>query len=84
MLIHSATWTKPKPSEEVAELVGVGGFQLFRHGEVQFERDGPGTPDLCGVAEDDHSGRRRNLLAAHAHYGRRDRVGHISGRKGKA
>ena len=34
VLIHSATWTKPKPSEEVAELVGVGGFQLFRHGAV--------------------------------------------------
>ena len=25
VLIHSATWTKPKPSDEVAELVGVGG-----------------------------------------------------------
>ena len=37
VLIHSATWTKPKPSREVAELVGVGGFQMFRHGAVQLD-----------------------------------------------
>jgi len=37
VLIHSATWTKPKADPEVAALVGVGGFQRFRHGEVRVE-----------------------------------------------
>ncbi len=36
VLIHSATWTKPKPSLKVAEVVGVGGFELFRHGTVKL------------------------------------------------
>lgn len=37
VLIHSATWTKPEPSREVAEVVGVGGFRLFRHGSVHLD-----------------------------------------------
>jgi len=37
VLIHSATWTMPHADPEVAKLVGVGGFSLFRHGPVQLE-----------------------------------------------
>lgn len=51
VLIHSATWTKPKPSEEVAELVGVGGFQLFRHGEVRLRVTTPEHPICAGLPE---------------------------------
>lgn len=44
VLIHSATWTKPKPSAEVAEVVGVGGFERWRHASFQvdiWDRDNP-------------------------------------------
>ncbi|MBL8796896.1 MAG: ThuA domain-containing protein [Planctomycetia bacterium] len=37
VVIHAATWTKPKPSEEVADLLGVGGFRSWRHGTVRLE-----------------------------------------------
>ena len=37
VLIHSATWTKPKADEEVAELVGIGGFTKYRHGLLPIE-----------------------------------------------
>ena len=37
VLIHSATWTKPEPSADVAKIVGVGGFELFRHGKVKLD-----------------------------------------------
>ena len=37
VLIHSATWTKPKPSPEVARVTGVGGFELYRHGPVRLD-----------------------------------------------
>ncbi|MFA7174181.1 MAG: ThuA domain-containing protein [Kiritimatiellia bacterium] len=37
VLIHSATWTKPKADQEVAELVGIGGFSKFRHGLLPIE-----------------------------------------------
>ena len=46
VLIHSATWTKPGPSEEVAQLVGVGGFELFRHGAVRLNVT-PGEHPIC-------------------------------------
>jgi type 1 glutamine amidotransferase len=51
VLIHSATWTKPKPSREVAELVGVGGFRLFRHGAVQLNVTAPEHPICAGLPE---------------------------------
>ncbi len=44
VLIHSATWTRPKADPEVAALVGVGGFTRFRHGEVRVELTAPGHP----------------------------------------
>ena len=51
MLIHSATWTKPKPSREVAEVVGVGGFELFRHGAIQLDVLAPAHPICAGLPE---------------------------------
>ena len=37
VLIHSATWTKPQPSPDVAAIAGVGGFQRWRHGALEVE-----------------------------------------------
>ena len=37
VLVHSATWTMPGPSERVAALTGVGGFTRYRHGPVELE-----------------------------------------------
>ena len=34
--IHSATWTKPRPSKEVAERTGSGGFTKYRHGPLKL------------------------------------------------
>ncbi len=60
VLIHSATWTKPKPSDEVAELVGVGGFELFRHGAIRLNVSAPEHPICAGlpktiILEDDET-----------------------------
>ena len=51
VLIHSATWTKPKPSRKVAEVVGVGGFRLFRHGDVRLDMAAPEHPICAGLPE---------------------------------
>jgi len=52
VLIHSATWTRPKPvRSDVAEVVGVGGFELFRHGVVQLEMLAPEHPICAGLPE---------------------------------
>ena len=51
VLIHSATWTKPKPSREVAEVGGVGGFKLFRHGAVRLDMVAPEHPICAGLPE---------------------------------
>jgi type 1 glutamine amidotransferase len=48
-LIHSATWPKPKPSRDVAELVGIGGFPLYRHGRVELDVTKPGHPICSGL-----------------------------------
>ncbi|MBT7371173.1 MAG: ThuA domain-containing protein [Gammaproteobacteria bacterium] len=49
VLIHSASWTKPEPSPEVAEVVGVGGFELFRHGTVKLDLVAPEHPVCAGL-----------------------------------
>jgi len=41
VLIHSATWTRPRPSREVAEVVGIGGFRRYRHGPVRLDIEAP-------------------------------------------
>ncbi len=49
VLIHSATWTKPKADPAVAELTGVGGFTRYRHGEVRVELAAPVHPICAGL-----------------------------------
>lgn len=49
VLIHSATWTKPKADADVAALVGVGGFTRYRHGPMQVEITATGHPICCGL-----------------------------------
>ncbi len=34
VLIHSATWTRPEPTRDIADLTGVGGFVQYRHGPI--------------------------------------------------
>jgi type 1 glutamine amidotransferase len=51
VLIHSATWTKPEPSAEVANVTGVGGFQLYRHGLVRLDIAAPEHPICSGLPE---------------------------------
>lgn len=49
VLIHSATWTKPKPSAEVASVTGVGGFQRYRHGVIKLQIEKPDHPICVGL-----------------------------------
>ncbi len=49
VLIHSATWTKPKADAEVAALVGVGGFTRFRQGAMQLEITAADHPICRGL-----------------------------------
>ncbi len=52
VLIHSATWTRPKLWRGgVAEVVGVGGFELFRHGAVKLDMVAPEHPICAGLPE---------------------------------
>ena len=36
-MVHSATWTKPSPSSELAGLTGVGGFTRWREGLIELK-----------------------------------------------
>lgn len=49
VVIHSATWTKPKASPEVASILGVGGFQKYRHGPLTLELTSPEHPICAGL-----------------------------------
>jgi len=49
VVIHSATWTKPKPSAEVGAVTGVGGFQYYRHGIARLQIDQPAHPICLGL-----------------------------------
>lgn len=49
VLIHSATWTKPKADLEVAALVGVGGFTRWRHGELKINLTAAEHPICRGL-----------------------------------
>jgi type 1 glutamine amidotransferase len=49
VIIHSATWTKPKPSPDVAAVFGVGGFQRWRHGTMTLEIAKPSHPICLGL-----------------------------------
>ncbi|MHB8900120.1 MAG: ThuA domain-containing protein [Thermoguttaceae bacterium] len=41
--------TKPGPSADVARLVGVGGFQRWRHGPLRLEMAAADHPICCGL-----------------------------------
>ena len=49
VVVHSATWTKPKADADVAALVGVGGFSRFRHGLVPLEITAADHPICRGL-----------------------------------
>lgn len=49
VVIHSATWTKPQPTADVAALLGVGGFQRWRHGPIVVETTQPQHPICLGL-----------------------------------
>ncbi len=49
VLIHSATWTRPGPSPDVAKLVGVGGFEYWRHGLLRVDVTMPEHPICRGL-----------------------------------
>jgi type 1 glutamine amidotransferase len=49
VLIHSATWTKPKANADVAALVGVGGFTRYRHGPMRVEITATNHPICRGL-----------------------------------
>ena len=51
VLIHSATWTRPGPSADVARLTGCGGFTHFRHGNVELRIVSARHPMLLGLPE---------------------------------
>ncbi len=51
VLIHSATWTKPKADPDVAALVGVGGFTRWRHGELKLEIAATAHPICRGLPQ---------------------------------
>jgi len=51
VLVHSATWTKPRPSEKVAKLTGCGGFTQYRHGPVKLRIVDPDHPICFGLPE---------------------------------
>lgn len=60
VLIHSSTWTKPGPLGSIAQLTGVGGFELYRRGRVQLELVAKDHPICAGlpatiVLEDDET-----------------------------
>ena len=49
VIIHAATWTKPKPSAEVGAVLGVGGFQYTRDGIARLQMDKPDHPICLGL-----------------------------------
>lgn len=49
VVIHSATWTKPQPAAEVADVLGVGGFRRWRHGSLVLETLQPEHPICLGL-----------------------------------
>lgn len=51
VLIHSATWAKPEPSEEVARLTGCGGFSKWRHGPIKLKITDRDHPICVGLPE---------------------------------
>jgi type 1 glutamine amidotransferase len=51
VVVHPASWTKPEPSAEVAKLIGISGYKLYRHGIVDLEITLPKHPICAGLPE---------------------------------
>ncbi len=51
VLVHSATWAKPQPSQEVAGLTGVGGFAKWRHGPIKLKIADRNHPICLGLPQ---------------------------------
>jgi len=49
VVIHPASWTQPGPSAEVARLLGVGGYKLYRHGDVEMKIADAKQPICLGL-----------------------------------
>ncbi len=49
VVIHSATWTMPHASSEVGELLGVGGFERWRHGVLELQVTAADHPICRGL-----------------------------------
>ena len=54
VLVHSATWTRPKPSGPVADLTGCGGFTQYRHGPVKLKIVDQNYPICLGLPREIH------------------------------
>jgi type 1 glutamine amidotransferase len=51
VVVHPASWTKPDPSPEVANLIGISGYKLYRHGIVDLKITAPMHPICLGLPE---------------------------------
>ncbi len=51
VVVHPASWTKPEPSAEVAKLIGISGYKLYRHGIVDVKIIAPSNPICLGLPE---------------------------------
>lgn len=51
VLIHAATWTRTKPSLAVAKVVGIGGFESWRHGHVPLDIRAADHPICTGLPQ---------------------------------
>jgi type 1 glutamine amidotransferase len=51
VVVHPASWTKPEPSPEVARLIGISGYKLYRHGIVDLKITAPANPICLGLPE---------------------------------
>jgi type 1 glutamine amidotransferase len=51
VVIHSASWTEPEPSQEVANLIGISGYKNYRHGLVDLKIVAPQNPICAGLPE---------------------------------
>lgn len=49
VVVHPASFTKPGPSQEVADLIGISGYKLYRHGLVDLKIVAPEHPICKGL-----------------------------------
>jgi type 1 glutamine amidotransferase len=57
VVVHPASWTEPQPLPEVAKLIGISGFKLYRHGIIDLKIKAPDNPIFKGLySKDIHDG----------------------------